>query len=91
MSREWNKTSIKGKITTACVGDHISINGGELLIEVVDAKGKWIRLAFNAGKDISINRLVGAHKNACKIDSCDLCGYIEYKQSRKGEQQNAAE
>ncbi len=86
MSREWNKTSIKGKITTACVGDHISINGGELLIEIVDTKGKWLRLAFNAAKEIRIERYVGAHRDACRIESCELCQYLDDKESRKGEQ-----
>lgn len=54
----WNrKATIGGLLITRKEGQKMTINYGELVIEVVQIKGKTVRLAFNASKEISIQRL----------------------------------
>jgi sRNA-binding carbon storage regulator CsrA len=51
------KSKLGGLLLTRKPGDYIYINHGELIIEVVEIVGRYVRLAFKANRtDISIKR-----------------------------------
>lgn len=50
------KAQLKGLVFTRKEGDQILVNGGEIRIEIVEISGRWVRLAFEASKEISIRR-----------------------------------
>ncbi len=50
------KSKIGGLIINRKVGEQITINNGEITIEIVEIHGKEVRLAFRAHKDIKIDR-----------------------------------
>lgn len=51
------RSTTKGLVITRRPGETIAINRGEIMIEVVQIKGKYVRLAFQANKaEISIQR-----------------------------------
>lgn len=50
------KATIQGLNITRKQGERIIVNNGEILIEVVEIKGKYVRLCFQADKEISIAR-----------------------------------
>lgn len=53
----WNrKASIGGLIITRKEGEKVVINQGELVLEVMQIRGKTVKLVFAATKDISIRR-----------------------------------
>lgn len=56
MSKFNRAASIGGLIITRKIGDQIVVNGGEMVIEVIDVKGRLVRLAFKASKEIQIQR-----------------------------------
>lgn len=56
MSKFTKKSGIGGLVFSRRVGEHVTINGGEIVIEVVQIKSNLVRLAFKASKDISIVR-----------------------------------
>ena len=56
MSRFAKKAQLRGLVITRKEGDQILINHGELKVEVVEIKGRWVRLAFEAAKEIVIQR-----------------------------------
>ena len=85
MPSNWSKSSIRGLVCTLRVGDHFKVNGGELTIEVVDVKGRWLRLAFASPKDIKFELVRSAHKTLCKVAGCEVCSYLNHK-SLKGEE-----
>lgn len=43
-------------VLTRRVGEKILLNNGEVVIEVVATRGRTVRLAFRAAKEISIRR-----------------------------------
>jgi carbon storage regulator CsrA len=56
MSHFTKKATLRGLMMTRKEGQQIVINHGELLIEVVEVRGKYVRLAFQASKEIDIQR-----------------------------------
>ncbi len=59
MMSGWNKRSaLGGLIMTRGVGEMIKVNNGEIIIEIVEIRGKYVRLAFKANKEIQIARMV---------------------------------
>jgi carbon storage regulator CsrA len=56
MSKFTKRATIKGLVITRKEGDQILVNHGEIRIEVVEVKGKCVRLAFQAAKDVTIHR-----------------------------------
>lgn len=57
MSNWTRKSALRGALViTRKQGEKVVINNGELVVEVVQVKGKTARLAFVASKDISIQR-----------------------------------
>lgn len=50
-------------------GEQISVNNGEILIEIVEIHGKTAKLCFQASKEISIKRV---EESACKADSSSI-------------------
>lgn len=57
MSTWTRKSALRGALViTRKQGEKIVVNNGELIIEVVQVRGKTARLAFVASKDISIQR-----------------------------------
>ena len=83
MASNWSKSSIRGMVTTLAMGDHILVNDGEMTVEVVDIRGRWVRLAFATSNDIKLTAIKGAHKTNCTNASCEVCKYITNKQSQK--------
>lgn len=60
MSNKFQKrASIHGLVVTRKEGEMIAVNRGEILIEIVEIKGKYVRLAFKAHREISIHRAEG--------------------------------
>jgi carbon storage regulator CsrA len=56
-TRESGKSSkIGGLVFTRGIGESVTVNGGELIVEVVDIKGKNVRLAFKAAREVKIHR-----------------------------------
>lgn len=55
-------------VITRKVGERIVLNHGEVRIEIVDVKGKFVRLAFQANKEISIQREESACNPASTSD-----------------------
>lgn len=51
------KSSIGGLVVTRRAGQKVSVNNGEIIIEVVEIQGKAVRIAFQAHKEIKIERL----------------------------------
>lgn len=56
MTRFFKKSQLRGLVITRKEGEQVIINGGELRIEVVEVKGKCVRLAFQANPEILIQR-----------------------------------
>jgi carbon storage regulator CsrA len=56
MSQWSKKATVRGLVITRGEGEKIIINHGELVLEVVQIKGRQVRIAFAASKDISIQR-----------------------------------
>ena len=57
MSGKWKKkASIKGLCLTRKEGDKVVVNKGELIIEIVELRGKAVRIAFQGSKEILIER-----------------------------------
>ena len=53
----FGKSSIGGLVITRRPGEQVVINHGEIVVEVVGVKGRYVRLAFAANKkEISIVR-----------------------------------
>lgn len=50
------RASISGLMMTRKEGQKIIVNHGEITVEVVEIKGKYVRLAFKANKEIDIQR-----------------------------------
>ncbi len=50
------RSTMSGLMMTRKEGDRIVVNNGEMLIEVVQIKGKYVRLCFHASKEITIKR-----------------------------------
>lgn len=50
------KATIQGLNITRKQGERIIVNNGEILIEVVEVKGRYVRLVFQANKEIKITR-----------------------------------
>lgn len=57
MSRFEKKARLRGLVMTFKPREQISINHGEVRIEVVQIKGSYVRLCFSAEKEIHILRL----------------------------------
>jgi sRNA-binding carbon storage regulator CsrA len=53
------RSSIGGLVVTRRPGQKISVNHGEIIIEVVQIQGGSVRIAFLAHKEISIKRMDG--------------------------------
>lgn len=47
---------LRGLVLHRRAGEIVSINNGELLIEVAQIKGKVVKLVFDASREISIRR-----------------------------------
>jgi sRNA-binding carbon storage regulator CsrA len=47
---------LRGLVLKLKEGTVIAVNNGELRVEIVEVKGKYIKLCFQATKDISIKR-----------------------------------
>lgn len=56
MPRFNRKSLMGGLCMTRKVGERIIINNGELIIEVVETRGRYVRLAFKSHKEITIQR-----------------------------------
>lgn len=56
MSKFTRKAGLRGLCITRREGQRIVINHGELVVEVVQIKGRQVRLVFSAAKDIPIQR-----------------------------------
>ena len=56
MSNFTKKSQLGGLMLTRREGESISVNHGEIFIEVVEVRGHYVRLAFKANKEISIQR-----------------------------------
>ena len=53
----YNKPSrLGGLIIARKEGERVIINHGEIVMEVIEIKGKYVRMAFKADKEISIQR-----------------------------------
>lgn len=67
MSGWTKKAKLRGLVMTRKEGERVTINNGELIVEVVQVRGRLVRLVFSASKDISIRRtetLQGAQDEA---------------------------
>lgn len=56
MSRFKKRAELRGLVITSKESEQVIVNNGELLIEIVEIKGKAVRLAFQASSEISIRR-----------------------------------
>ena len=56
MSNFTKKSQLGGLMLTRREGEAISVNHGEIYIEIVEVRGHYVRLAFKASKEISIQR-----------------------------------
>jgi len=56
MSKFSRHSTMGGLVITCKVGEKVVINHGEIKIEIVDTKGKQVRLCFKANKEILIQR-----------------------------------
>lgn len=56
MSRFKKKADLRGLVITSKEGEQVFINNGELKIEIVEIRGKTVRLAFQASSEITIRR-----------------------------------
>ena len=54
MSKWCNDAQLRGLIMTRVEGDIIAINNGELQIEIVEVKGRYVRLVFQGDREISV-------------------------------------
>ena len=56
MSKWTKKASIRGLMLTRKAGQHITINHGEVKIEIVEVRGKEVRIAIEAPRDVIVLR-----------------------------------
>jgi carbon storage regulator CsrA len=56
VSKFQKKATLRGLVMTRKSGDKISINHGELLIEVLEIRGNQVRLVFQGDKEINVQR-----------------------------------
>jgi sRNA-binding carbon storage regulator CsrA len=50
------KATIRGLMIQRREGQKVTVNHGEIVIEVVEVRGKYVRLCFQASKEIVIQR-----------------------------------
>jgi len=50
------RATMGGLMMTRKEGQRVVVNHGEITIEIVEIKGKYVRLAFKANKEIEIQR-----------------------------------
>ena len=54
---KWNnKSTLRGLIITLKQGAIVRVNNGEMRIQLIETKGQYARIAFEASKEISIFR-----------------------------------
>jgi carbon storage regulator CsrA len=56
MSDFYRRSSIGGLCFTRKTGERITINNGEIVVEVVQIKGSYVRLAFKGAREINVVR-----------------------------------
>lgn len=56
MAKFTRKSALGGLMLNRKEGQSITINHGEVIIEVVEIRGKEVRLAFRAARDVVILR-----------------------------------
>lgn len=71
MSKFSKESKVGGLLITRKEGEQIAINGGELIIEVVEIQASRVRLAFQAPRDIKIQRAEEAEKERHEGSSTD--------------------
>lgn len=62
------RSTIGGLMITRKEGQKVVVNKGEICIEIMEIKGKYVRLAFSASKEIQIQREEVTKAMECKND-----------------------
>jgi sRNA-binding carbon storage regulator CsrA len=57
MSNNRKKSSLRGLVISCKEGEQISFSNGEVLMEFVEVRKNQVRIAFQANKDIRIERI----------------------------------
>lgn len=60
-----SKMQLRGLVISRKVGEIISVNHGELKIQISEIKGRFVRMIFEAARDVKIDRAEKIENNTC--------------------------